>query len=175
MKIKVYNPNKLPTIKYTELEDLQGDLKTITSENLDKLVNSIKTNGIFVPKFVWINNGKYYIMDGHQTIKALIQLEAEGYEIPPITYVEIKAKDKKEAGEKLLQINSRYGTVNFDTTFFEDFGIDLSFINKIGIPELEFMNRENINIDDFFTNEDSQPKEKDNKITCPECGAEFEI
>ena len=60
--IKISNPNNLPTIDYKELTNLQNDLKTITKENLTKLVESIKKNGFFVPKFVWINDSKYFIL-----------------------------------------------------------------------------------------------------------------
>ena len=76
-------------------------------------------------------------MDATQRYHALKQLEKEGYEIPEIPYIEIEAKDRKDAAEKLLQITSRYGEINSDTTFFEDFNIDLSFINDIEIPELD--------------------------------------
>jgi len=176
MKIKILNPNNLPTIPYSKLEDFQRDLKKrITEEALDKLKKSILKHGIFVPKFVYKENGKYLTMDGHQTKKALISLEVDGYEIPEIPIVEIQAKDRKDAAEKLLQINSRYGTINPDTTFFEEFNIDLSFINEIEIPELDILSDKNINIDDFFTDEDSKPKEDKKKVICPECGTEFEI
>ena len=137
-KITVKNPNHLPTTSYKNLKDLQGNLKTISKENLEKLKQSIIKYGIFVPKFVWIENNKnYWIEDGHQTIKALVALEKEDYVIPDIPYVKVECENKKDAAEKLLQINSRYGIINPDTTFFEDFNIDLSFINDIEIPELD--------------------------------------
>jgi len=136
-KINVHNPNNLPTIPFQKFEDLQGDLKTIDKNSLQKLKNSIKKYGIFVPKFVWKNDGYYYLIDGHQTKKALAELEKEGYEIPEIPYVEIKAKNKRDAAEKLLQINSRYGKINPDTEFFENFEIDESFLDEIEIPELD--------------------------------------
>lgn len=137
-KIIVKNPNNLPTISYKNLKDLQGNLKTINKDNLEKLKQSIIKYDIFVPKFVWIENNKnYWIEDGHQTIKALAALEKEGYSIPDIPYVKVECENKKDAAEKLLQINSRYGEYNLDTTFFEDFDIDLDFIGNIEIPELD--------------------------------------
>jgi len=141
-KINVHNPNNLPTIPFQRFEDLQGDLKTISKNSLQKLKNSIKKYGIFVPKFVWENNGYYYLIDGHQTKKALAELEKEGYEVPEIPYVKVEAKNKREAAEKLLQINSRYGKINPDTTFLEDFEIDFSFLDEIEIPELEIKQSE---------------------------------
>ena len=139
MKIRVFNPDKLQTIPYSKLEDFQGDLKKIITEKaLNKLKKSILKHGIFVPKFVWKQDNKYFTLDGHQTKKALISLQVDGYEIPEIPIVEIKAKNRKDAAEKLLQINSRYAEINPDTSFFEDFELDLDILNDIEIPELDF-------------------------------------
>lgn len=135
--ITVHNPNDLPTIDYCKLRILQGDLKTLSEENLTKLCNSILKHGFFVPAFVWRSGDDMWILDATQRYHALEALERQGYEIPLIPYIEIEAKDKKDAAEKLLQITSRYGTINEDTSFFEDFNIDLSFINEITIPELD--------------------------------------
>lgn len=136
-KIKVDNPNQLPTIKYSELEDLQMDFKTIGREELNKLKNSIIKHGIFLPKFVWENKNIYWTLDGHQTKKALIELESE-YEIPKIPIIMIKAKSKKDAIEKILIINSRYGKINKKTELFEyyDFKFE-DLIDEIEIPELQ--------------------------------------
>ena len=167
MKIEIDNPNNLSTIAYSKLVDLQGDLKILSESNLNKLKLSIIKYGFFVPKFVWKSDGKHYILDGHQTVKACESLEAEGYEIPGIPYVEIQAKDRKDAGEKLLQINSRYGAINPDTTFFEDFDIDLSFLDEIEIPELNIDIEPNI-IAGYGEKEIDENIETENE--CPKCG-----
>ena len=136
-KIIVSNPTNLQTIDYHKLKILQGDLKTLSQENLTKLCNSIKRYNFFAPAFVWKSGDDLWILDATQRYHALEQLEKEGCEIPEIPYIEIEAKDRKDAAEKLLQITSRYGTINEETTFFEDFDIDLSFIENIEIPELD--------------------------------------
>ena len=136
-EILISNPNGLPTVNYRKLRILQGNLKTLSEENLTKLCNSIKRYKFFAPAFVWKSGDDLWILDATQRYHALEQLEKEGYEIPKIPYIEIEAKDRKDAAEKLLQITSRYGTINEETTFFEDFDIDLSFINDIEIPELD--------------------------------------
>jgi len=145
--IKVENPNSLLTVSYEKLEDLQGDLKTLPEENLEKLKRSIRQFGFKIPKFVWIDRGHYFLLDGHQTKKALESLEAEGYTIPEVPYAEVKAKGRQEAAKILLEINSRYGEYNPNTSFFEDFDIDLDFIKDIKIPELDIM------LDDFEQSE----------------------
>jgi hypothetical protein len=167
--IVVHNPNNLPFIDFHELKELQGDLKITTPAKIEKLKNSLRKYGFFMPKSVWINNDTYYIEDGHQTIKALTELEKEGYTVPPIPYVEIQAEDRKDAGEKLLMINSRFADINPDTTFFTDFGIELEFMEKIEIPEL------NLDFEDL----EEEPKEKnvddenEKKVECPKCGHQW--
>lgn len=137
-ELKLHNPKRLPTIEYKKLKPLQDDLKDLPEENCVKLYNSLKRYGFRMPVFVWRDDtGEFWIMDAHQRQKVLRRMEERGWSIPRIPYVEIYARDRKEAAEMLLQINSRYGVYNPDTTFFDGFGIDLSFIDEIEIPELE--------------------------------------
>lgn len=168
-KIIIHNLSHLATTSYKNLKDLQGNLKTISKDNLEKLKQSIIKYGIFVPKFVWVEDRKnYWIEDGHQTIKALAALEKEGYVISDIPYVKVECENKRDAAEKLLQINSKYGEINPETTFFEDFNIDLSFIENIEIPELD------IKLEDLSLEEDPEEKEYDENLEteneCPKCG-----
>ncbi len=156
-EIKVYNPSNLKVIEYTKLEDFQGDLKTITKENLEKLKKSIIEHGFAIPKFVWINEGHYYILDGHQSKKALIELEKEGYRIPKIPYCEIYAENKKKAKEILLLINSRYGEMAdkglFD--FIEDSELNFDEIKAdLDFPEIDFDIFENKFYNDTEDDED---------------------
>lgn len=163
-EIKVYNPDNLPTVDYQKLVPFQGDLKDIDEESLNKLVGSIKENGFIVPKFVWIDNNKYYIIDGHQTIKALKQLKVEGYKIPEIPIVQVQADNKKDAAKKLLQINSKYGKINPDTSFFEDFDIVPTYLDKIEIPELDDLEIYEEPAGD--TDEDDIPADEDVETVC---------
>ena len=137
--IRVLNTNNLPVTKYSNLKDFQGDLKIVTDESLCKMKKSIVINGVFVPKFVWINEKKeMMIIDGHTTTKALSELEREGYEIPEIPYALIEAENRTEASKKLLILNSQYGTMNPETSFLVDYNLDLkSIMGEIDIPELE--------------------------------------
>ena len=148
--IKIHNPNDLPTIDHKKLKSLQGDFKTLSADNQDKLINSILNHGFFVPIFLWkkvktqleigedTNNWEYYIVDAHQRCKVLKQLEQSGYTIPTVPYVEIQADDEKDAATKLLQINSRYGELNKDTEFFDKFNIQLDIFGEVALPELEY-------------------------------------
>ena len=164
-------------VDYKTLAPFQGDLKIITDENLDKLKRSIIKYGFTVPKFVWKSGKKSYILDGHQTIKALDSLFADGYEIPDIPIVYIKAKDKKEAKEKLLHITSSYG--EFNTTGLADFmlGAEINISDlEIRLPSGEIpLMFEDFNYDNFFTEEIDQKEKKVKTVVCPKCGEEIEI
>ena len=183
-KIIVDNPNNLPTTDYHKLKILQGDLKTLSKENLTKLCNSIKRYGYFVPAFIWCSDNDLWILDATQRYHALEQLEKEDYEIPKIPYIEIEATDKKDAAEKLLQITSRYGEINSGTTFFEDFDIDLSFINDIKIPELDIKldELESEIVEDEVPESPIEPLSKTGDlwllgkwVSCPKCGKRHNI
>jgi len=142
-KLKVHNPDNLSTIAYSKLVDFQGDLKhEIEPKELMKMRNSLIKHGVFLPKAIWFDpDGKANILDGHQTKKALASLEADGWEIPEIPYITINAKDRKDAAEKLLQINSRYAKMNPNTTWLKEFDFDMGEIEQlivsIEIPELD--------------------------------------
>jgi len=142
-KIRVFNSAKLPVINYRDMVDFQGDLKLKPSdEAIEKLKNSVKRHGVFVPKFVWFDKeGAARILDGHQTRAALESLEAEGYEIPKIPYLEVKARSEKDAAEKLLQLNSKYAAINPETAWFSQLGFEGDklelLLGTVEIPELD--------------------------------------
>ena len=110
-----------------KLEDFQGNLKALSTENLNKLKKSLIKYGITAPKFVWQNGGHNWLLDGHQTVAALQSLQDEGYKIPLIPVAYIYAETEKEAKEKLLHISSQYG--EFDKQEFLVFTQDLSIGN----------------------------------------------
>jgi len=165
-KLKVLNPNGLPTMPYTQFLEFQGDLKKpITPEDLEKMRESLKKHGVFVPKFVWFDEHQQAnILDGHQTKQALSSLETDGWTIPKIPYIVIEAKNRKDAAEKLMQINSRYAVFNPHTTWFDDLVLpDVSgLLESVAIPELSAFleNTEDIDWDtalDKVPDEDRQP------------------
>ena len=162
-------------VDYKTLVPLQGDLKVISDDNLQKLKNSIVKYGFTAPAFIWKSGKKLYIVDSHSRVKALDSLFADGYVIPDIPIVYIKAKDKKEAKEKLLQITSTYGEFTQDglADFILDAGLDISEL-EIRLTSGEML----LETPDFQPGEESdqgQLDELDPKwITCPHCGKEFD-
>ena len=146
-------------VDFKTLVPFQGDLKTITDENLGKLKKSIIKYGFTVPAFIWKHERKKYIIDAHQRLKALESLFSEGYEIPDIPVVYIQAKDEQEAKEKLLHVTSQYGEFTEDgfANFILDAGLDISDLDirltseefNITIPEEEY-DKESYSLSDLF-------------------------
>lgn len=160
------------TLPIDTLLDFQGDAKTITQENLDKLKRSIQKHGFFVPMFVWRKtaNGKTYIIDGHQRLKALVQLRDEGEEIPPVPVEFITAKSKKDAAEKLLVITSQFGA--FDYAGLQNFIEDMKIV--LADTDIRLVDYEiNLTIDEFIPDNNITIDEDElAKISheCPSCG-----
>ena len=124
------------TVAVDDLENFQGNLKEISQDNLDKLKRVIVSHGFSFPVFVW---GKK-ILDGHHRIKAIKELLEEGYTIDKLPIIEIEAKNKKEAGEKLLLLNSQYASITGDgiRDFIGDFDINLSeFYPDLELPDID--------------------------------------
>ena len=109
--------------------EFQGDLKTLTKNNREKLQRSILRHGFIAPFFVWDDHGEWRLLDGHQRLATLIYMrENYGYDIPllPVSYIEADSED--DAKRKLLQITSQYG--EFTTEGYEDFVFDLDLIDE---------------------------------------------
>lgn len=105
-------------ISLSEFVPLQGDLKTLDPDAKKALRNSILTNGISFPFHAWESpEGIIYVIDAHQRLIVLKELESEGYSIPKIPTAWVIAKDKKEAMRKLLAAASQYGRVTSEGLF----------------------------------------------------------
>lgn len=99
-------------VPYQTIRPFQGELKSISTRNLDKLKRNIAEEGFAAPLFVWRSEQEVYCIDGHQRLQALAGLEADGYEIPDVPVAVIHADTKKDARLKLLEIASQYGDVS---------------------------------------------------------------
>lgn len=119
-----------------DLENFQGNLKDITTIDIDKIKKSILKYGFSFPVLVWGNN----IIDGHQRILAVKELLKENYLIDKIPCVNIIAKTKKEAAEKLLIFNSKFSKITDEGLycFLNSFDIDVSDIHKdLVLPDID--------------------------------------
>jgi hypothetical protein len=99
------------SILLDDLQEFQGDLKARTEEDIDLLKKSIIKYGFSFPFFVWVHEKTNWCMDGHGRILALKQLRDEGYELPQFPVAYVKAENEEEAKQKLLRLNSSFGTI----------------------------------------------------------------
>ena len=130
----VINCTGSDTIQLHELTEFQGELKERSAGDIEKIIKSIRKHGFSFPFFVWKNDGKNNVIDGHGRLKALQQMAAAGEEIPALPCVYISAKDEAEAKEKLLKLNSQYGHMTADSVaaFLGDIKIDF---DELALPD----------------------------------------
>ncbi len=125
-----------------ELENFQGNLKSLTEGKYKKLRASIEKHGFSFPVFVWRNGKKNCVIDGHQRLFVIMKMMSEGFTLDngkvPVDWIE--AKTEKEAKEKILLAMSQYGAYDNESLYefieitklnFEDVKeeIDLPMIN----------------------------------------------
>jgi DNA modification methylase len=127
--------SELPKLSWTELKAFQfNDLKDSKNRDISKLKNSIVNEGYCFPVFVW----KRYVLDGTGRYLALKELESEGYEIPELPFIELKANNLQHAKKLALMASSRHGNITQKT--FEAFTVDLQIEDirlDICLPEIK--------------------------------------
>jgi hypothetical protein len=114
-------------LEIAEMTELQGGLKERTDIDYDKIKLSICKFGFSFPFFIWKNGNKNYLIDGHGRFATLCKMQKDGYIIPPLPVVYIQCKNKTEAKQKLLRLNSQYGRMTKESVleFAED--LELNF------------------------------------------------
>jgi len=120
-----------------ELVELQGELKSLSDEAYSRLKRSVLRFGFSFPVFYVELDGKNYILDAHQRIRTLKRMMSEdGYTIGKLPCSRIHAKDKIEAKEKLLALNSGYGRMETEGLhdFLKEDNIDIESIEDYFNP-----------------------------------------
>jgi len=98
------------TLNIAEMKVFQGALKERTDVDYDKIKLSIIKFGFSFPFFLWKDkDGNNYLIDGTGRFETLCKMQKDGYLIPDLPVVYVECKDKTEAKEKLLRLNSQYG------------------------------------------------------------------
>ena len=140
-------------LNIAEMTEFQGGLKNRTDIDFDKIKLSIIKYGFSFPFFIWKGEGKNYLLDGHGRFATLCKMQKDGYNVPDLPVVFVDCKDKKEAKQKLLRLNSQYGKMTKESVleFAED--IDLNF-EEIALPDT---------VIDFSTEEEPQETEGDDE------------
>jgi hypothetical protein len=115
-----------------KLEPLQGNLKSLSDEDYERLKASIDALGFSFPVAAWKSPKGIKIIDAHQRVDTLKRMKAEGHDVPKmLPVVWIQAKDEKEAGLKILAATAQYGKIEVDglNKFMKTF--------NVGIDQLE--------------------------------------
>lgn len=106
-------------LEISSLNNLQGDLKSLSEENYKKLRKEILDTGFAFSPHVWQDpeESKWYLVDGHQRLRVLQKIREGGGYVPPIKCVPVDASNIIEAKQRVLQGVSQYGDVNQDKYF----------------------------------------------------------
>lgn len=122
-----------------DLTVLQGELKSLSTVNYNKLKKEILELGFSSPIHVWVNNDVNYILDGTQRCRTLRKMVEEGYGVPALPVVSVEARDINEAKRKVLALTSQYGKIEGDGLyeFLNDTDISITDIEEsFHFPEL---------------------------------------
>ena len=122
------------TLEIAEMTEMQGGLKERTDIDYDKIKLSICKFGFSFPFFIWKSGKTNYLIDGHGRFATLCKMQKDGYLIPPLPVVYIQCKNKAEAKQKLLRLNSTYGKMTKESVleFAED--LEINF-DEISLPD----------------------------------------
>ena len=164
------------TLQISEMLEFQGELKTRTDEDYEKILSSIYVHGIAFPFFVWRDGAHNYILDGHGRYEALCRASESGVEIPSLPVVYINANDEKQAKNLLLRLNSRYGRITLGGVrgFIDGADIDLSTVSLPDLPSLADQLNEIVK-ELPSVHEDEDDEKPAFNLYCPECGEKHHV
>lgn len=152
MKFKNKIGNLIDIDWANDLHDLQPDNVKVPI-NLNYLKESILKHGFALPFAVWNDNGKYYCIDGHTRKQILLELIADGIQVPTtLKAFEILAKDRTEAIKILVEVyNQKHNP------FAQEILTEWLEVEEIEIESLQGVNMLPLETD-TFSNEKSETK-----------------
>ena len=150
------------TLPFSEMTEFQGELKSLSKEDYEKLRRQLETSGYSFPISIWkAPDGLNYILDGHQRLRTIKAMVADGWEIPdlPVSYTE--ASTYKEAKQKLLAAASQFGKMEsqglYEFLIDADLSVDdLVLNNRFADLDIDSFNKEFFNVnnpEDFEFND----------------------
>lgn len=122
-------------LKLEDMTVMQGNLKERNDTDYEKIKKSILTYSFSFPFFIWKNGKTNYLIDGTGRHSCLLRMQEEGYIIPDLPVVYVDCKDKNEAKQKLLRLNSQYGHMTKESVLDFAEGLDLNF-DEIALPDI---------------------------------------
>jgi len=115
------------------LEDFQGGLKKRGKREVEQIITSLLRFGFSFPFFVWRGEGHNYCLDGHGRIAALSELRRRGHALPAFPVIYVDAVDEAEAKQKLLRLNSQYGSMTPETVLEFMGGLEI-IADELALP-----------------------------------------
>ena len=129
-------------IEWRKMQSLQPDNLKLPY-NIAYLKQSLIENNFAMPFFGWQNGEEVYVIDGHQRLQVLMELEGEGVKIPELLDCQlIKAKDRKEAVKILLKVyNQRSNPIDLEVLTewvnIEQVEVEVQSLNVVDINDIE--------------------------------------
>ena len=152
-------------LKINDITPYEKNAKIHTEAQIEQIKKSIQEFGMNDPIAVW--GDRNTIVEGHGRLEALKQL---GYtEVDCIRLDHLPDEQRKAYTLAHNKINMNTG---FDIDLLDE---ELDSIEDIDMSEFGFLDNEEVNLDDFFTEaEESKKEEKEtDTITCPYCHKQF--
>ena len=167
-------------LNLNQLEYFQGDLKDLSETRYKELREEIEKTGFAFPFHVWKDQGKNYLVDGHQRYRVLTQMEKEGWQLPPLPVVFVFADSIEQAKRRVLQATSQYGEITGQGLygFMSESGLTLPEVQKFELPGIDKQKFEAEFFEDLSENfAKIKEKELDKNIKteneCPSCGYRY--
>ena len=129
-------------IEWRKMQSLQPDNLKLPY-NIAYLKQSLIENNFAMPFFGWQNGEDVYVVDGHQRLQVLMELEGEGVKIPDLLDCQlINAKDRKEAVKILLKVyNQRSNPIDLEVLTewvnIEQVEVEVQSLNVVDIQDSE--------------------------------------
>ena len=165
------------TIRLDDVVGLQGDLKSLSEVNYNRLKLSMLRHGFAFPLAIARIDGKPYgVIDGHQRDRVLKQMRSEGYDVPeeiPVTWTD--CKDEGEAKRLIMQAVAQYGKIDDDglAEFMHDAGIGFDELPELDLPDfnlIEFLEMHGPGGVPPGAEDDQGRLDEKKPIECPQCG-----
>jgi hypothetical protein len=171
MKELVVSCKTRDTMPLENITPFQGKLKSREEKDIKKIKKSLVDYGISFPFFVWKKGDTIYCLDGHGRQLALLELQQEGYTLPPIPVVFIHAENEEDAKQRMLRQNSRYGMVTKYSVLQFVGNIEVNY-DDLAIPDQAnmFFDAPLKDIGGFFNDVSEEEKRKKSIKICPHCG-----
>jgi hypothetical protein len=151
------------------LHNLQGNLKSLSTENYLRLKKQIEKYGFCAPIFIWKNGKNNFILDGNQRYKTVSNMISEGtHSCSKLPVVYIDAKSQKEAKEILLSLVSQYGKTEEQGLYEFTIGADFEpsfLLENFDIPGIDMPTFLEGHFDGFKADPNSTDEDPENIYT----------